>query len=1248
MPIGVLAGKAEYMDALDGGMWQFGDDSYPSVGVTFFAGTFVRHPLTMAAAKAVLHYLKEQGPELQEDLNKRTTALVAQLNEILTRYGVPTQIESFGSVFYFSFPAGFRFGSLFYYHLREKGVHVLEGFPCFLTTAHTDADLGRIVRAFEETAQAMRAGGVLPVAEEEVPLVEAATSRDSFAEAPMTEPQREIFLAATMGDDASCSFNESFSLHFRGPLEIDALRQSIRHVVNRHDALRSIIDPDGTKLHFHGDLALDVGLRDLTPLEKTAREGEFRRILEEDARRPFDLVKGPLLRAELIRFEPDYHILLFTSHHIVCDGWSTNILLEELSASYTARRTGQAAQLDSPVSFASYAERQFESRSSPEHSDTEAYWLGQFKDIPAPLDLPLDRPRQMVRTYRGATYRAHVGAETYSRAKQIGSKLGCTPFVTLLTAFAALLYGLSKQEDIVIGIPTAGQSLLDDGNLVGHCVNFLPLRTRFRDDLPLSELLQSVGKTLLDAQDHQSYTYGTLVRKLAIQRDPSRLPLIEVQFNLERIGGKLEFEGVEASVDPNPKRAVNFDIFFNVVEGDCGLTIDCDYNTDLFDEATISRWMGHYETLLEGIARNVQQPVSELPLLSDRERRQLLVGWNATAADYPRSQCVHQLIEEQVGRAPENVALKFRDEVLTYAELAGRSSQLANYLRNLGVGPGNLVGIATERTSDILVAVLATWKTGAAYVPLDPAYPRERLASILDQTKASVLLTHSPLRAQLPRCDGRLICLDKDKELIERESQAAPKLTYDSGSTAYVIFTSGSTGTPKGVEVTHRGVVNLLCSMRAKPGFTENDRLLAVTTLSFDIAALELVLPLICGGTVLLADRETAADGRLIEDEIFRLEPTVMQATPATWRLLLEAGWNGTPRMKILCGGEAPARSLADRLVECGEVWNMYGPTETTIWSAACRLEKGSGPVTFGEPIANTQFYVLDSRKNPVPIGVPGELYIGGEGVARGYFHQPDLTAQRFVRDPFASQVTRATSPRMFKTGDLVRYRPDGRIEFLGRLDHQVKVRGFRIELEEIEAALAKHPAIRECVVTANEHEPGTSKLVAYFIANDSERPSVGELRDWLAASLPAYAVPSLFVPLAAFPKTPNGKTDRKALPAPDGVNAAASRSFVVPRTRPERELARICAEVLDLEQVSIDDSLFHLGADSIHVFQIVARANRAGIAISPQHVLKLQTIRALASALDANGNGHAQSDSATIPRVAREQYRLEPTPRSP
>jgi amino acid adenylation domain-containing protein len=1254
MPIGVLAGKAQFMDALDGGAWQFGDDSYPSVGVTFFAGTFHRHPLTLAAVKAVLQHFREQGPQLQQHLSAKTASLVSALNALFEKGNVPSRIENFGSIFYFSFPTDFPLGSLLYYHLREKGIYLLEGFPCFLTTAHSDADVATLVRAFDESIREMQAGGILP---ERSGMTEHGSDNGSDIAAatspivhdpaptidvPMTEAQMEIWLSAQLGDNASCAFNESFTLLMRGPLDAKALRDSLQDLINRHEALRATIIPERNSLRFSPAAQLSEPFEDLSSVSSSQRTVALENAKKEEASTPFDLINGPVVRLRLFRLDPQLHALIFTSHHIVCDGWSTNVLLDELCVLYTARRAATSPSLPAALKFSEYARRQSQNSNDQE---VGAYWIKRFEQIPPVLELSTDRPRPAVKSYKGATYRARIDAAICKQLRQAGAKQGCTLFATLLTGFASLLHRLTAQTDIVIGIPTAGQSLLEGGNLVGHCVNFLPIRVRLIEGQSAAELLQQVKRTVLDAYDHQTYTYGTLVRNLKMRRDPSRLPLVEVQFNLEKVGANLNFPGLQVDVDPNPKTAVNFDLFVNVVESEHGLLIDCDYNSDLFDRETIARWLTHFETLLKGLAANMRQEVDRLPILSDAELHLILRDWNATERDYPRHKCVHELFEEQAARNPGAVAVTFEARTLTYAQLDKRANQLARHLIKVGVTPGSLVGIALDRSLDLLVGLLGIWKAGAAYLPLDPAHPRDRIAFIMEETSLATLVTYAKLLPNLTIFDTRPVCLDRDWMLIEREPETRPAVKVDSESVAYTIYTSGSTGKPKGVEVTHRNVVNLLCSMRETPGLRDRDRLLAVTTLSFDIAALELFLPLITGAQVILASRETTQDPRLLIKLLNESKATVMQATPATWRLLLEIGWAGCPGLRMLCGGEALPRQLADELLQRGVLWNMYGPTETTIWSAASRVEPGTGPVTIGPPIHNTCFYALDAKQQPLPIGVPGELHVGGDGVAKGYFRNAQLTAERFVPNPFAKEP----GDRLYKTGDLVRYRPEGRLEFLGRLDNQVKVRGFRIELGEIESVLARNPDIRECVVAAQEDEPGTNRLVAYCVPQQSQECSSEDLRNWVAASLPEYMIPSVFVFMPALPHTPNGKVDRKDLVRLDALSLPEQNLFIAPRTAAEAKLAAVCAEVLHLDRVSVHDSLFDLGTDSIHLFQIIARAARVGMTLAPQQILRLRTVAALAAELDTRSseNGVSKHGLDKIARVPREQYQLDAAPQA-
>ncbi len=1254
MPIGVLAGKAQFMDALDGGMWQFGDDSVPEVGVTFFAGTFVRHPLTLAAVKAVLQHFKEQGPALQEQLTARTAGLARTLNEFFELNSVPTRVQTFGSVFYFNFPTEERFASLFYYFLRAKGIHILEGFPTFLTTSHSDADIEQIVRAFKESVAEMQQSGFFPApvraTEDSVIAASAIVPIPKPAsEAPMTEPQHEIFLAAKLGDDASCSFNESFSTYLRGPLQIDMLREAVNTVIGRHEALRATVDLDGTRLHFAPELKLEIPLRDLSQLNAEARDAELKQLLAQDARTAFDLTTGPLVRAQLVKLDSDYHMLLFTSHHIVCDGWSTNVLIDELSQLYTARALGRASELPDPMRFSEYAVKQCAARGSAEDAKVESYWLGQFKDIPAPLDLPVDRPRPSVKGYAGATYRARISGEAYRKIKGMGSKKGCTLFATLLAGFQTLLHRLASQNDIVVGIPAAGQSLLPDGSLVGHCVNFLPLRARFPEGLSFATLLGEVKTTLLDAYEHQSYTYGTLVRKLSIPRDPSRLPLMEVQFNLERIGAGSKFGELTANIDPNPKSAVNFDLFFNIVESDQGLMIDCDYNTGLFDEETIARWLRHFEHLLLSAVPNPDRAVDDLPLMTADEVASLVAAWNPSSAKHSVTQTIHQVFEEQAARTPDAVAVVMGDQRMTYRELNERANQLARHLRQQGVTRDSLVAVCFERSLEMVMSFLAVLKAGGAYLPIDSSYPAEKLSMVLDDAAPTVLLTQDRLVGGLPKHGAEIIRVDKDWAIIAIQDGDNLPPAVGPENLAYVIYTSGSTGKPKGVMVTHGNVVRLLKATAPWFHFDENDVWTMFHSYAFDFSVWEIWGSLMTGGRLVLVPHWVTRSPQDFYNLLAQEKVTVLNQTPAAFYQVIQVEESGYAKplclRHVIFGGEAlNFTNLRPWFKRHGDAHpqlvNMYGITETTVHVTYRPLTaadaEGETRSLIGAPIPDLRLYLLDSKQQPVPTGVVGEIYVGGDGVAKGYLNQPELTAERFIADPFAGN----SSARMYKSGDLGRFLNNGDLEYFGRGDDQVKIHGFRIELGEIEAALAQHPSVRQGAVMARKDGPGEKKLVAYVVPVNGSTPEGSHVREFLQSKLPAHMIPYAYVPMASLPLTVNGKVDRSKLPAPDMGATARTREYVAPSTSQEKTLADILAEVLHIERVGVTDNLFELGADSLHVFQITSRAVKAGLQVTPRLLLQQRTIRSVLAEMDRAQVPVRPQAPAIVP-VARQKYRV-------
>ncbi|HEU5407284.1 MAG TPA: amino acid adenylation domain-containing protein, partial [Nitrospira sp.] len=814
-----------------------------------------------------------------------------------------------------------------------------------------------------------------------MPAETPAGSQEKIGEPfPLTEAQKEIWLAAQMGGAAALGYNESLKFDFRGAFDVELFRAAIRRILQRHPILLATFSRDGQSQQIHPGATVDVPLVDLSVEDDSIQRRKLAEIVEEAISTPFDLTTGPLLRIDIIRLSGEHHVVIWTAHHIVCDGWSAGLLVNELAKIYSASKQGTTPVLDIPSSFREYA------LATLDENDEMAYWRGQFSELPAPLDLPSDHPRPLVRSGRASTTRRELPLSLHQQLKRVAGQQRTTLVVMLIAGLKVLLHRLSGQSDIVIGLGAAGQALSGRNCLAGHCVNLLPIRTRLNKEAGFQENLAAIKKTVLDAYDHHGTTLGGILQNLRVPRSTARPPLVEIIFNVDRDPGADGFHGLSVKCERNPKRALHFDLFFNFVEGPHGLCVECDYNTDLFDSATIERMQGHYRCLLESVIANPDARISELQLLSPAELDRFLPSAGQGMDPYPKTLCVYEWFEQQAARSPDSIAVVCGSQTLTYSELSLRSNQLAHRLKELGAGPNQLVGLCLDRSVQMVVALLGIQKAGGAYVPIDPQYPHDRVAFMLEDSGASILVTSEALLATLPVNVSHIICLDRDGHNLVQMSTEPCQGGAKPDDLIYVIYTSGSTGKPKGVEITHQCVVNFLASMQREPGITSADRLLAVTTLSFDLAGLEMYLPLVSGAQLIIAPREAVADGIALAALLESSHATIMQATPVTWRLLLESGWKGSLQLKLLCGGEAFPRDLANRLLACAnEVWNLYGPTETTIWSTIYRVDSRQGSVPIGQPIGNTDVYVLDGRKNLVPVGVAGELYIGGAGLARGY-----------------------------------------------------------------------------------------------------------------------------------------------------------------------------------------------------------------------------------------------------------------------
>ena len=800
---------------------------------------------------------------------------------------------------------------------------------------------------------------------------------------------------------------------------------------------------------------------------------------------PFDLEHPPLVRVKLFHLDEAVHVLALSLHHIISDNWSFGVLSRELSAFYHAARTDQTPDLPElelqHVDFVRWHRDWVASGPIIRQLD---YWQRQLKDLPV-TELPADRPRPPIQTDAGATVMTPIPDHVADGIHSLCREANVSPFMVMLAAFDALLHKYTDAEDIVVGVPIANRSWLRSEALIASFVNTLVMRVDLSGDPSFRDLVTRVRRTTLDAVAHQDVPFAQLVEAIRPQRDPSRSPLFQIMFNVQNAPVSLpDLGNVRAEVLPVARDAAQFDLSFSV-DWSVSRQVTVEYNTDLFDPDRIERLLAHYWTLLEGAVADVGCRVGALPLLSGEELVEL-EGWAGSVGVGGGRLGVGGWFEDGVGRWRDVVAVRCEGECLTFGELNVRANQLARHLVGSGVGTGDVVGVWLERSLDMVVAVLAVLKSGGAFVPLDPAFPPDRLAFMVADSGARLVLTDSALLAGSGLAGGvEYVCLDRDAALIGGYAGENLGVGGVGEDLAYVIYTSGSTGRPKGVQVEQRSLVNLLEAMAGRPGLGADDVVLSVTTLSFDPAFLEVLLPLVVGAEVVVVGRQVAADGAALAVELDRSGATMMQATPSTWRLLIEAGWPGDGRLKALCGGEAMSRRLADQLsARCGSVWNMYGPTETTVWSSVAEVTGGEGPVPLGTPIDNARMYVLDGDGQLVPVGVPGELYIGGEGVARGYLGRPEL-AGRFLPDPFRP----APGARMYRSGDLVRRLASGQIEFLGRLDAQLKVRGYRIEPGEIESLLVELPDVAQAVISSYEHAPGDTRLTAYVVPADPAVP---------------------------------------------------------------------------------------------------------------------------------------------------------------
>ena len=1063
-----------------------------------------------------------------------------------------------------------------------------------------------------------------------IPRVPREGDSNSF---PLSFAQQRLWFLDQLEPGKSV-YNIPKAIRLSGPVDVDALNKTLDAIVARHEVLRTTFTTlDGNPRQvITPSRSVELTITDLSERPEAEREEEVQRLLKEEAGRPFNLSQDLMLRATLLRMSGEEHILLLVMHHIASDGWSMGILFRELAIFYEAFSKENTPSLpELPIQYVDFTHWQQGWLQGDVLEEQLSYWKEQFAEGPSVLELPTDRPRPVIQTYRGKRQHLVLSKALTESLNSLSRREGVTLFMTLLTAFVTLFHRYSGQEDIVVGSPIAGRTHVELEDLIGFFVNTLVLHTNLSGNPTFRELLGQIKELALGANVHQDLPFEKLVEELKPERDLSMSPLFQVMFVLQNAPGKaLELSGLTLNPLEIDNETAKFDLTLSMIEAEDGLKGSMEYNTDLFEEATITRMLGHFQILLEGIVADPEQRLSNLPLLDEGERHQLLVEWNDTQTNYAdlpsvKDSSIHELFEAQVERTPDAVALIFEDQQLTYHDLNMRSNQLAYYLKDRGVGSGVIVGICIERSLEMVIGLLGILKAGGAYLPLDPSYPRERLDFMLEDSKVPLLVTHERLLEILPKQSAEVVCLDSNWVNITQESVENPTSDTTIDDPAYVIYTSGSTGKPKGVLGLHRGAINRFAWMWDAYPFKENEVCCQKTSLNFVDSVWELFGPLLWGIPTVVIPDEIVNDPDKMVSAFAAHQVTRIVLVPSLLRVILDLNvdlFSRLPNLKFwVSSGEALTVELSQRFEESmpqSVLLNLYGSSEVSAdvtWYDTELMSKEMTSIPIGRPIANTQTYMLDRHLNHVPIGVPGELYIGGDGLAQGYLNLPELTAEKFIHNPFSSDP----GARMYRTGDLARYLPDGNIEFLGRIDHQVKIRGFRIELGEIEAVLGGHPSIQETVVIRREDEPGEVRLVAYVVANGT--PTADELRNFFKEKLPEYMLLSVFVTLETLPLTPNGKVDLLALPTPDRNRSEMEDSLVAPRDTLELQLTKIWEKVLGVQPISVKDNFFDLGGHSLLAVKLFAQIEKIiGVNLPLATLFQAPTVEHLAEALRDKG----------------------------
>jgi amino acid adenylation domain-containing protein len=1073
----------------------------------------------------------------------------------------------------------------------------------------TISEIGMEIEKFK------RPGTVVELAQT-IPHIQSASN-----DFPLSPGQKRLWFVENF-EPGNRAYNMPFDYRIDGVVDPLILEKSIEELLKRHESLRTIIPTvDGNPVQV---------IREITPypleiiyLDHLSREEKVEAIegySYENEMHLFDLEKGPLFIGKLLKISSSEWMLLINTHHIINDGWSVGTLIDELGIIYTALKDKKPVCLPPhSITYTDFATWQNEWLKGDECKKQLNFWVNELTGAPELLQLPMDFQRPQHQTYDGDEVSFILDKKITEQLRQFSQDNNVSLFMTLLSVFNSLISRYTSQEDFVIGIPIAGRVLKELESLVGLLINNFPLRITTRENMSFLEMFEMTKKKFFHAYDNQELPVDLVVQELKLTRYANISPLFQVMFNLLNMFDQEICLGDSKMKMVDKRRHIaQFDLSMHIYESTNNMNCVLEFNTNLFKRERIERMAGHFIAFVNAILKDPGQKLRKIPMLAESEKKLILGDWNSTSAEYETEKCLHTLIEERVVQSRDSIAITDDNLQITYAELNAKANRLAHHLHDSGAIEGSLIGICLERSSNLVVALLAVLKAGCTYIPLDPIYPKNRLALILEDSNPVIMLTEKNLLESLPESNAKYIFL-ADEEAYRDKPVHNPVYSVSPETVAYLIYTSGSTGKPKGVQIQHRALVNFMSSMRKRPGITSKDVLLALTTISFDIAGLELYLPLLNGAEIVITKHETSVNPELLIHKIGECKPTIIQATPVTFRMLNSSGWSGLPNLKILCGGEAMPKDLAnDLLRKCGELWNMYGPTETTIWSTTEKVELNesdtSGYVNLGKPIDNTLVYVLNPELQLVPVGYPGELFIGGDSLAKGYYHLPEMTKEKFLPDPFSDKV----GARMYRTGDLVQQTEEGKLEFLNRVDSQVKIRGFRIELGEIESALSLYKTVKDNVVVVREDTPGDKKLIAYIIRKDNQDTDIPEVRQFLKTKLPDYMVPSSFIFIDKFPLTPNGKIDRKALPSPKELAPQEAKSYMEPKTDIEKKLHQIWCEVLKLDRIGIDENFFDIGGHSmIAVTLMVKIENELDIRLPLATLFEQSNIREMAALIE-------------------------------